>query len=121
MLGEADEAVAAAQRWQVLRPESLDARESLAFVQLYEGNVEAAQSIALDALEHGARTSTVLAVLGETYTRMAEFDKAQPLLEEAIQLNSDHFVARNALALLYLSQIRCAEAEPPPALADRSV
>ena len=112
MLGEADEAVASAQRWQVLRPESLDARESLAFVQLYEGNVEAAQSIALDALEHGARTSTVLAVLGETYTRMGEFDKAQPLLEEAIQLNSDHFVARNALALLYLSQIRCAEAEP---------
>ena len=64
MLGELDEAVSAAQRWQVLRPESLDARESLAFVQLYEGNVEAAQSIALEALERGARTSTVLAVLG---------------------------------------------------------
>ena len=112
MLGQLDEAVAAAQRWQVLRPESLDARESLAFVQLYEGNVEAAQSIALDALERGARTSTVLAVLGETYTRMGEFDKAQPLLEEAIQLNSDHIVARNALALLFLAQIRCDDAEP---------
>lgn len=112
MLGQLDEAVAAAQRWQVLRPESLDARESLAFVQLYEGNVEAAQSIALDALERGARTSTVLAVLGETYTRMGEFEKAQPLLEEAIQLNSDHIVARNALALLFLAQIRCADAEP---------
>jgi len=112
MLGQLDEAVAAAQRWQVLRPESLDARESLAFVQLYEGNVEAAQSIALDALERGARTSTVLAVLGETYTRMGEFEKAQPLLEEAIQLNSDHIVARNALALLFLAQVRCAEAEP---------
>ncbi len=112
MLGEVEEAVAAAQRWGVLRPESLDARESLAFVQLYEGNVEAAQSIALDALERGARTSTVLAVLGETYTRMGEFDKAQPLLEEAIQLNSDHIVARNALALLFLAQIRCQEAEP---------
>ncbi|MCY4091297.1 MAG: hypothetical protein OXF62_10805 [Caldilineaceae bacterium] len=112
MLGQLDEAVSAAQRWQVLRPESLDARESLAFVQLYEGNVEAAQSIALDALERGARTSTVLAVLGETYTRMGEFEKAQPLLEEAIQLNSDHIVARNALALLFLAQVRCAEAEP---------
>ena len=112
MLGEVDEAVTAAQRWGVLRPESLDARESLAFVQLYEGNVEAAQSIALDALERGARTSTVLAVLGETYTRMGEFDKAQPLLEEAIQLNSDHIVARNALALLFLAQVRCQEAEP---------
>ncbi len=112
MLGQIDEAVAAAQRRQVLRPENLDARESLAFVQLYEGNVEAAQSIALDALERGARTSTVLAVLGETYTRMGEFDKAQPYLEEAIQLNSDHVVARNALALLYLAQIRCTEAEP---------
>lgn len=112
MLGQLDEAVAAAQRWQVLRPESLDARESLAFVQLYEGNVEAAQSIALDALERGARTSTVLAVLGETYTRMGEFEKAQPLLEEAIQLNSDHIVARNALALLFLAQVRCADAEP---------
>ncbi len=112
MLGEVEEAVTAAQRWGVLRPESLDARESLAFVQLYEGNVEAAQSIALDALERGARTSTVLAVLGETYTRMGEFDKAQPLLEEAIQLNNDHIVARNALALLFLAQIRCQEAEP---------
>ena len=112
MLGEVEEAVTAAQRWGVLRPESLDARESLAFVQLYEGNVEAAQSIALDALERGARTSTVLAVLGETYTRMGEFDKAQPLLEEAIQLNSDHIVARNALALLFLAQVRCQEAEP---------
>jgi tetratricopeptide (TPR) repeat protein len=112
MLGEVEEAVVAAQRWGVLRPESLDARESLAFVQLYEGNVEAAQSIALDALERGARTSTVLAVLGETYTRMGEFDKAQPLLEEAIQLNSDHIVARNALALLFLAQVRCGEAEP---------
>ncbi len=112
MLGELEEAVAAAQRWDVLRPESLDARESLAFVQLYEGNVEAAQSIAQDALERGARTSTVLAVLGETYTRMGEFDKAQPLLEEAIQLNSDHIVARQALALLFLAQVRCQEAEP---------
>ena len=112
MLGEVEEAVVAAQRWGVLRPESLDARESLAFVQLYEGNVEAAQSIALDALERGARTSTVLAVLGETYTRMGEFDKAQPLLEEAIQLNSDHIVARQALALLFLAQVRCGEAEP---------
>ena len=112
MLGELDEAVSAAQRWQVLRPESLDARESLAFVQLYEGNVEAAQSIALEALERGARTSTVLAVLGETYTRMGEFDKAQPLLEEAIELNEDHIMARQALALLYLAQIRCGEAEP---------
>ena len=112
MLGQMDEAVAAAQRWQVLRPESLDARESLAFVQLYEGNVEAAQSIAQDALERGARTSTVLAVLGEAYTRMGEFDKAQPLLEEAIEINGDHIVARNALALLYLAQIRCTEAEP---------
>ena len=112
MLGEVEEAVVAAQRWDVLRPESLDARESLAFVQLYEGNVEAAQSIALDALERGARTSTVLAVLGETYTRMGEFDKAQPLLEEAIELNSDHIVARQALALLFLAQVRCQEAEP---------
>ena len=112
MLGQKDEAVAAAQRWQVLRPESLDARESLAFVQLYEGNVEAALSIAQDALERGARTSTVLAVLGEAYTRMGEFDKAQPLLEEAIELNGDHIVARNALSLLYLAQIRCTEAEP---------
>lgn len=112
MLGELEEAVAAAQRWDVLRPESLDARESLAFVQLYEGNIEAAQSIALDALERGARTSTVLAVLGETYTRMGEFEKAQPLLEEAIQLNSDHNVARQALALLFLAQVRCQEAEP---------
>ena len=112
ILGEVEEAVAAAQRWGVLRPESLDARESLAFVQLFEGNVEAAQSIALDALERGARTSTVLAVLGETYTRMGEFDKAQPLLEEALQLNSDHFVARQALALLFLAQVRCQDAEP---------
>ena len=112
MLGEVEEAVVAAQRWGVLRPESLDARESLAFVQLYEGNVEAAQSIALDALERGARTSTVLAVLGETYTRMGEFDKAQPLLEEALQLNSDHIVARQALALLFLAQVRCQDAEP---------
>lgn len=112
MLGELEEAVAAAQRWDVLRPESLDARESLAFVQLYEGNIEAAQSIALDALERGARTSTVLAVLGQTYTHMGEFEKAQPLLEEAIQLNSDHNVARQALALLFLAQVRCQEAEP---------
>ena len=112
MLGEVEEAVLAAQRWGVLRPENLDARESLAFVQLYEGNVEAAQSIALDALERGARTSTVLAVLGETYTRMGEFDKAQPLLEEALELNSDHIVARQALALLFLAQVRCQEAAP---------
>ncbi len=112
MLGEVEEAVIAAQRWDVLRPESLDARESLAFVQLYEGNVEAAQSIALDALERGARTSTVLAVLGETYTRMGEFDKAQPLLEEALELNGDHIVARQALALLFLAQVRCEEAAP---------
>lgn len=112
MLAEVDEAVAAAQRWQVLRPDSLDAQESLAFVQLYEGNLEAAQSIALDALERGARTSTVLAVLGDIYTRAGEFDKAEPLLQEALSLNDDHFLARNALALLYFVQVRCTEAEP---------
>lgn len=111
-LGQTKEALSAAQRWQVLRPESTDARSSLALVQLFDGNTEAAQSAALDAIDAGATGSTVYAVLGETYSRQGRYDEAENYLLEALAREPDHFLAHNFITSLYLAQGECDKVEP---------
>lgn len=111
-LGQTKEAIKAAQRWQVLRPESTDARASLALAQLFDGNDEAAQSSALEAIDAGSTSSTVYAVLGETYSRQGNYEAAEKNLREALAREPDHFLAHNFIASLYLAQGDCDKAEP---------
>lgn len=111
-LGQTKEAIKAAQRWQVLRPESTDARASLALAQLFDGNDEAAQSSALDALAAGATSSTVYTVLGETYSRQGDYKAAEENFLAALAREPDHFLAHTFIASLYLGQGDCDKAEP---------
>jgi tetratricopeptide (TPR) repeat protein len=111
-LGNIKEAVSAAQRWQVLRPDSTDARESLALVQLFDGNTEAAQSAAKEAIDAGSVSSTVYAIYGETLSRQQRYAEAETYLTQALEREPDHFLARNFSATLYLIQDNCAAAEP---------
>lgn len=111
-LGQTKEALSAAQRWQVLRPESTDARASLALVQLFDGNVEAAQNAALEAIDAGATSSTVYAVLGETYSRQGNYPEAEQNLLEALVREPNHFLAHNFITSLYLIQGECDKVEP---------
>ncbi|MCL4863868.1 MAG: tetratricopeptide repeat protein [Caldilineaceae bacterium] len=110
-LGQTREAIRAAQRWQVLRPESTDAMTSLALAELFNGNAAAAQSHAQNALDLGAKDSTTYAVLGETYSRAGNFEKAEENLLKALAINPDHFLAHNFAAQLYLLNGLCDEAE----------
>ena len=111
-LGQTREAIQAAQRWQVLRPDSTDARASLALAQLFDGNDEAAQSSARDALAAGATSSTVYTVLGETYRRQGNAKEAEENLLAALAREPDHFLAHNFITSLYLGQGNCDKAEP---------
>lgn len=111
-LGNTKEAVSAAQRWQVLRPDSTDARESLALVQLFDGNTEAAQSAAKDAIDAGSISSTVYAIYGETLSRQGRYDEAEQYLVEALDREPDHFLARNFITSLYLVQGNCDKVKP---------
>jgi tetratricopeptide (TPR) repeat protein len=111
-LGQTKEALKAAQRWQVLRPESTDARESLALGQLFDGNAQAAQSAALEAIDAGATSSTVYAILGETYSREGKYKEAEENLLEALKREPDHFLARNFITSLYIGRGDCDKAEP---------
>lgn len=111
-LGQTKEALSAAQRWQVLRPESTDARASIALVQLFDGKVDAAQSAALEAIDAGATSSTVYAVLGETYSRQGKFKEAEENLLEALKREPNHFLAHNFITSLYLGQGECDKVEP---------
>lgn len=111
-LGQTKEAIKAAQRWQVLRPESTDARASLALAQLFDGNDEAAQSSAMEAIAAGSTSSTVYAVLGETYSRQGNNEEAEKNLLEALAREPDHFLAHNFITSLYLGQGNCDKAEP---------
>lgn len=111
-LGNTSEAVRAAQRWQVLRPESTDARESLALVQLFDGNTDAAQSAAKEAIDAGSVSSTVYAVYGETLSRQGQYAEAEEYLRLALDREPDHFLARNFITTLYLIQGDCVKVEP---------
>jgi tetratricopeptide (TPR) repeat protein len=111
-VGQTEEAIRAAQRWQVLRPESTDAMVSLALAELFDNNPAAAQSYAQNALDAGATGSTLYAVLGESYSRAGNFDQAEEYLNQALAINEDHFLARSFLAQLYLFSGHCDDAEP---------
>jgi tetratricopeptide (TPR) repeat protein len=111
-LGQTKDAIRAAQRWQVLRPESTDAMTSLALAELFDNNPGAAQSYALSALEAGATGSSLYAILGESYSRVGDYEKAEENLLHALAINPDHFLAHNFITQLYLITGRCDEAEP---------
>jgi tetratricopeptide (TPR) repeat protein len=111
-LGQTEEAIRAAQRWQVLRPESTDAMINLALAELFDNNPAAAQNYALNALEAGASGSTLYAILGESYSRAGDFEQAEKYLQQALAIYSDHFLARSFLAQLYLLNGECDKADP---------
>lgn len=111
-LSKPKEAVKQAQRWQVLRPESLDARVSLALAFLFDDNVQAAQNAAEEAIDGGASDSTVYAILGETYHRQGDLEKGEEYLRKALERNPNNFLAHNYLVSLYLGQGDCEKALP---------
>lgn len=111
-LGQTKEAIRAAQRWQVLRPESTEAMTSLALGELFDNNPAAAQSHASSALDAGATGSTVYAILGETYSRAGDQNRAEEYLLKALAINPDHFLARSFIVQLYLFSSQCDKAEP---------
>ena len=111
-LGQHDDAVKAAQRWQVLRPNSSDAKISLALGQLIAGQFGAAQSAAQSALDDGATGATLYAVLGETYGRQGDFEKAEQYLLKSLAIAVwQNFLAHNFILSLYLSHGDCDKAE----------
>ena len=111
-LGNTKEALSAAQRWQVLRPESIEARGSLALVQLFEGNTDAAQVAAAEAIEAGDTSSSIYTIYGETFSRQGRYAEAEEYLLRALALEPDHFLARNFITSLYLAQGECDKVEP---------
>ncbi len=111
-LGQQEEAVKAAQRWQVLRPDSSDAKISIALAQLILGKVSAAQSAAQSALDDGATGSTLYAVLGETFSRQGDYEKAEEYLLKALAIADNSFLAHNFITTLYLVQGDCDKVEP---------
>jgi tetratricopeptide (TPR) repeat protein len=111
-LGQTKEAIRAAQRWQVLRPENTEAMISLALGELFDNNPAAAQSYATSALEAGATRSTVYAILGETYSRAGDGERAEEYLQKALAINPEHYLARNFIMQLYLFSGQCDKAEP---------
>lgn len=111
-LGNTKEALSAAQRWQVLRPESIEARGSLALVQLFEGNTDAAQVAAAEAIAAGDSSSSIYAIYGETFSRQGRYAEAEEYLLKALAREPDHFLARNFITSLYLGQGECDKVEP---------
>lgn len=111
-LGQTKEAIRAAQRWQVLRPESTDAMISLALGELFDNNPAAAQSYAMSAIEAGSTRSTAYAILGETYSRAGDAARAEEYLQQALAINPEHYLARNFIMQLYLFSGQCDKAEP---------
>lgn len=111
-LGKTKEAIKQAQRWQVLRPDSTDAKTSLALGFLFDNNPGAAQDNAQEAIDAGATDSTLYTVLGESYNRQGDLEKGEELLNKALELNEDNFLAHNYLASLYLIQGDCEKATP---------
>ncbi len=111
-LGQQEEAVKSAQRWQVLRPDSSDAKISIALAQLILGKVPAAQSAAQSALDEGATGSTLYAVLGETYSRQGDYEQAEEYLLKALAIADNSFLAHNFITTLYLVQGDCDKVAP---------
>jgi tetratricopeptide (TPR) repeat protein len=111
-LGQTKDAIRAAQRWQVLRPDSTEAMTSLALAELFDNNPAAALSQAQNALDAGATSSTVYTIMGESYSRAGDADKAEQYLLQALAINPEHFLAHSFIAQLYLVSGRCDDAEP---------
>ncbi|MGQ9555539.1 MAG: tetratricopeptide repeat protein [Anaerolineae bacterium] len=111
-LGELGEALRAAQRWQVLRPDDTEALVSTALVQLFLGNTDAARTTAEQALERGERSSILYAVLGEALHRQGEEKLAEEYLLKALAMSGNSLLVRNFLAAFYVSQDQCEKALP---------
>ena len=109
-LGQHEDALKAVQRWQVLRPDSADAKVSLALAQLIAGNMGAAQDAAQSALDDGATGATLYAVLGQTYGRQGDFAKAEQYLLKSLAIADNNFLAHNFILSLYLAQGDCDKA-----------
>lgn len=110
-IGQMADAIKAAQRWQVLRPNSTEAMTSLALAELFDGKIDAAQSYAQKAFEAGDKSSTVYTILGQAYSRQGEFEKAENYLLLALGLDENHFLAHNFLTQLYIFSGQCDKAE----------
>ncbi|HMN26912.1 MAG TPA: tetratricopeptide repeat protein, partial [Caldilineaceae bacterium] len=111
-LGQTKDAIRAAQRWQVLRPDNTEAMTSLALAELFDNNPAAALSQAQNALDAGATSSTLYTVMGESYSRSGDAEKAEHYLLQALAINPEHFLAQSFIAQLYLLTGRCDDAEP---------
>jgi tetratricopeptide (TPR) repeat protein len=110
-IGQMADAIKAAQRWQVLRPNSTEAMTSLALAELFDGKIDAAQSYAQKAFDAGDKSSTVYTILGQAYSRQGKFEQAESYLLQALGLDENHFLAHNFLTQLYIFSGQCDKAE----------
>ena len=112
ILGDLDAAIENAQRWAVFRPASTDALESIAFAQVYNGDVEAAFRSAQDAYDRGSTTSTTLGILGYVNLLMGEIDLAEDFLRQSVAKDEDMYLVQYSLTQLYQYTDRCEESQP---------
>ncbi len=110
--GQSKDALDAAQRWQVLRPDDTEPLVDIALSQLFLGNLSAARASAEKAVDMGDTSSLNYAVLGESLRQMGETEEAEKYLKLAVERNSQNYLAHNFIAALYLQQGRCEDALP---------
>ncbi|MDH7485347.1 MAG: tetratricopeptide repeat protein [Anaerolineae bacterium] len=111
-LGNRQEALRAAQRWQVMRPHDTEPRVNIALVYLLLDNLTAARWAAESALADGEHSAMLYAALGETLHRQGDLEKAEEYLLQAVKRNENHYLARHFLASFYVSQYQCEKALP---------
>ncbi len=112
ILGDLDASIDNAQRWSIFRPYSSDANEAVAFAHLYNGNLDAAQKSAENALEKGSISSTVMSILGYSHLVRGEIDEAEQKLLVSVGKDPDMYLTQYSLSQLYLYTNRCEESEP---------
>ena len=76
----------------------------LARAQDWNGEYEAALNNALDALEIDPQNATSLAILGEVYTDVGNWDVAEDYLQQAVEIDPENVTLLRNLA--YLNEMR---------------
>ena len=112
ILGDLEAAIENAQRWSVFRPLSTDALESIAYAQIYNGDVEAALRSAQAAYDMGSTTSTTFGILGYVNLLYGEMEMAEDFLLKAVERDGDMYLAQYSLTQLYQYSDRCEDSEP---------
>ena len=101
-----------AQKEVELRPCCSDPLESLAFAQIANGDMHAAQVAAESAVVKGSTTSNVMGLLGFIHLVHGDIEAAEPKLLDSVRKNPGWSLTRYSLGQLYVFTDRCEEGEP---------